>query len=361
MARSRRNGSRHSRSTELLNENKFFVGIDVHKRSFHVSLWNEEHGLIDSWSQPPVANILITKLKPFSANVCHIVYEAGPTGFSLVRALRIAGFNADVIAPSKVPSVRGPETKSDRLDSRKLAMYAAKKLLTKIHVPTEEQEADRQIVRLREQMVRKSRSIQQQIKSFLLMHGIDEPHGLANWTKNSLTLLRQLSLMPQFRFCLDFMLDEFEHVKAQLVCLQKRLRKLAREERHKKTLKLMQTVPGVGPLTAIVFRTELAAPERFTDAGQISRMTGLAPGIRQSGETCREGGILRSGNSRIRTALVEAAWRWIAGDHAAAKNYHRLVRNTGSAKKAIVAMARKLGIVLWKISIEQKEYKPRVI
>jgi transposase len=85
-------------------------------------------------------------------------------------------------------------------------------------------------------------------------------------------------------------------------------------------------------------------------------MLGLAPGIRESGDTRREGSILRSGNKRLRTALVEAAWRWVAGDLSAAKTYHRLVANTGSAKKAIVAMARKLGIVLWKITVTQTAY-----
>ena len=359
MAKSLKTRSRRSLSRELLKEKKFFVGVDVHKRSYHVSLWNEEHGLLGSWVQPPSPRLLILKLEPFAANVGRIVYEAGPTGFTLVRALRSKGFSADVIAPSKMLVVPGPDAKSDRIDSHRLAMYAAKNLLTAVHIPTEEQEGDRQIVRLREQMTRKSRSIQQQIKSFLLMHGIDEPAGLANWTKAGIASLRQLHLSAQLRFCLDVMLDEFDHVKVQLVRILKQIRQLASEERHRKTVDLLQTVPGVGLLTAIVFRTELVNPQRFSDGGQISRMIGLAPGIRESGDTRREGSILRSGNARLRWVLVEAAWRWVAGDLAAAKIYHRLVANTGSAKKAIVAVARRLGIVLWKISIQQREYTPQ--
>ena len=299
MAKLIKTGSRRSLSRELLKEKKFFVGVDVHKRSYHVSLWNEEHGLLGSWVQPPSPALLISKLEPFKANVERIVYEAGPTGFTLVRALRGEGFSADVIAPSKMLAVPGPEAKSDRIDSHRLAMYAAKNLLTAVHVPTEEQEGDRQLVRLREQMTRKSRSIQQQIKSFLLMHGIDEPTGLGNWTKASIASLRQLHLSTQLRFCLDVMLDEFDHVKDQLVSIGRQIRKMVREERHRKTVDLLQTVPGVGVLTAVVFRTELVKPERFSDGGQISRMIGLAPGIRESGDTRREGSILRSGNARL--------------------------------------------------------------
>ncbi len=88
-------------------------------------------------------------------------------------------------------------------------------------------------------------------------------------------------------------------------------------------------------------------------------MIGLAPNIRESGETRREGGIMRSGNGRLRSVLVEAAWRWVAGDEGAAQTYRRLVGNTGSAKKAIVAMARRLGILLWRMSVQQEQFCPQ--
>ena len=69
-------------------------------------------------------------------------------------------------------------------------------------------------------------------------------------------------------------------------------------------------------------------------------MTGLAPMVRQSGATRREGGLIRSSSARLRTALVEAAWRWVACDEAAKAAYRRLVGNTGSGKEAIVGVAR---------------------
>ena len=86
-------------------------------------------------------------------------------------------------------------------------------------------------------------------------------------------------------------------------------------------------------------------------------MIGLAPQVRQSGETRREGGLLKSGNARLRTVLVEAAWRWVRYDAAAANRYRRLVGNTGSGKKAIVAMARRLGVLLWRLSVRGEFYR----
>lgn len=86
-------------------------------------------------------------------------------------------------------------------------------------------------------------------------------------------------------------------------------------------------------------------------------MAGLAPQVRQSGQTRHEGGLLKSGNARLRTVLVEAAWRWVRYDGAAASRYRRLVANTGSGKKAIVAMARRLGVLLWRLSVHGEPYR----
>jgi transposase len=132
---------------------------------------------------------------------------------------------------------------------------------------------------------------------------------------------------------------------------------LSRAERHRKTNQTLQSVPGVGLVTAMSFRLELPEPERFSDQCQVAKMIGLAPQVRQSGETRHEGGILKSGNARLRTVLVEAAWRWVACDEAARERYKRLVANTGSGNKAIVGMARRLGVLLWRMSVRRKAYR----
>ena len=136
-----------------------------------------------------------------------------------------------------------------------------------------------------------------------------------------------------------------------------RLKGLAESDRHRKATVAMCSVPGVGVITAAAFRLELPEPERFDHEGQVARMAGLAPQVRQSGETRREGGLLKSGNARPRTVLVEAAWRWVAYDESAARRYRQLVANTGSSKKAIVGMARRLGVLLWRLSVRGEPYR----
>src|SRR5262249_48519056 len=330
---------------------------DVHKASYSVALYSVDRGLLTTWIQPARPELLIERLQPTRGAVAQVVYEAGPTGFGLARRLRAEGYTAQVIAPSKLLAPVGPEAKSDRLDCRRLAQFSSKGLLDPVRVPTEQEEADRQVLRLRELLVRKTHSIQSQIKSFLLQHGIAEPAGLGHWSKKSVAMLRGLAPLPELRFCLDLLLDELAHAQEQVRRVTVRLKELADADRHRQATAVLCSVPGVGVLTAAAFRLELPEPERFDHEGQVARMTGLAPQVRQSGETRREGGLLKSGNARLRTVLVEAAWRWIRSDETAARRYRQLVANTGSGKKAIVAMARRLGVLLWQLSVRGEPYR----
>ncbi len=333
------------------------VGVDVHKATYHVAVLSGERGLLATWVQSAQAEVLVERLRPIHGRLAQAVFEAGPTGFSLVRRLRAAGLPAQVIATSKILAPVGREAKCDRLNCRRLALLSSKGLLNHVRVPTEQEEADRQVLRLREQLARKARSIRQQIKAFLLQHGLAEPAGLAYWAGRAIESLRRLELLPELRFCLDVMLDELEHNRSQLARVTKRLEQVAQAERHRGAAEVMRSVPGVGLVTAMTFRLELPEPGRFETEGQVARVTGLAPMVRQSGPTRREGGLLRSSSGRLRTALVEAAWMWIAHDEAARDRYRRLMANTGSAKKAIVGMARRLGILLWRLSCRGQPYR----
>ena len=333
------------------------VGVDVHKLTYHVAIVSDRRGLITTWGQPAAPEVLLERLKPIHKPIAQVVYEAGPTGFGLVRRLRAEGYTAQVIAPSKLLVAAGPEAKGDRLDCRRLAVLSQKGLLRPVRVPTEQEEADRQVIRLRGQLVRKSRTAQQQIKAFLLQHGIAEPAGLGHWSKRSVVALRRLELRPGLRSSLDVLLDEREHAEREIARVTKSLEELAESERHREAVRVLRSVPGVGLVTALIFRLELPEPGRFENAGQVAKMLGLAPQVRQSGQTRREGGLRKSGNPRLRTGLVEAAWRWVKVDEAAAARYRKLVANTGSGRKAIVGMARRLGVLLWRLSVRGEEYQ----
>src|SRR5262249_24114976 len=246
------------------------VGVDVHKASYSVALYSVERGLLTTWTQPARPELLIERLQPTRGAVAQVVYEAVPTGFGLARRLRAEGYQAQVIAPSKLLAPVGPEAKSDRLDCRRLAQLSAKGLLHPVRVPTEQEEADRQVLRTREQLVRKARSVQSQIKGFLLQHGIAEPAGLGHWSKASIAVLRGLALLPELRFCRALLLDELAHAQERVRRVTAGLRERAEADRHREATKVLCSVPGVGALTAAAYRLELPEPQRFDHGGQVA-------------------------------------------------------------------------------------------
>ena len=331
---------------KLVAGDEVYIGLDMHKKTVHAALW-VNGVVVKTWSMRYDVSVIGASLEPYREHLGGVVYEAGPTGYTLARALGKSGYAVTVIAPSKTPKRQG-EAKSDRLDCRKLVEYYANGELHEVAVPTEQQEADRQVYRAREQCVNKVRRVKQQIKSLLLQYGVAEPDGLKHWSVASKEALKGLKLGPQLRFCLDQHLIELEHHEQELGRIEDQLDEMAQAQRHQKAMANVDAHPGVGAITTAAFTLELFDPKRFPGGKQVASFVGLAPKVSRSGETVREGKISKTGRGALRAMLIESSWRWIKKDPAAAKKFADLVKNTGSRRKAIVGMARRLAIELWR-------------
>jgi transposase len=333
-----------------------YVGLDVHKKSVHAAVRLNGRELATFVMPADVATV-VRSLSRFEVALKQVVYEAGPTGYGLARALRKAGLPTDVVAPGKTPQPANRDSKSDRLDCRKLAELAEKGLLKPVSVPTEEEEADRQAVRLREQLTKKRRRGMQQIKSLLLQYGIPEPPGLKSWTKAGIAALSELELRPPIRLSLDCLVEELGHLTTLLERAKRAMAKLSRQARHRQQQRRLRTHPAVGPTLAMAWVTAVYQPERFRSAKALTKYVGLAPRVSQTGETRREGPLMKTGQGALRALLVQAAWRWVAEDEGAAAVFERLVRNTGKKQKAIVAMARRMAVTLWSMQVRGEDYR----
>jgi transposase len=347
---------------QLGDREQLHIGVDDHKKSYHVAIWSAQRDcLMAYWAQPSSPKTLINKLLPIKEHIEQIVYEAGPCGFTLVRQLRGAGFPADVVSASHTPQSQVRKGKCDRLDCSTLARQSSKKNLHKIYVPTVQEELDRQVCRLRVHMMKNQRRAKQRIKGFLLQHGINEPPQLRYWSKQSLGQLRQLPIAEDLKYCLEVFVDDLEHIQQVIKQVVKKIKELSETERHREQMLFMRTVPGVGLITSMAQATEIAMPQRFKKPTQVAMFIGTSPSIRSSGETQHECGREMCGNQYLRPILVEAAWQWKARDAWAEAKYKQLLNNTGSSKKAIVALSRHLGIILWRIMLTKQPYQPKPV
>lgn len=335
-----------------------YVGVDVHKCNYHVAIWhNGRIGCVYSMSSDN--NRLLRDLQQIRSSLKNIVYEAGPTGYGLARLLRSADLPAEVVAATKTPRMTDSAAKTDRLDCEQLAEYAAKGLLTFVAVPTEQQEADRQVVRLRDQVLSKRKRVMQQIKSFLLQYGIGWPGG--GWSKMVLMRLRQLNIASELSFTLDQYLDEYEFLSTKMSEIKAKLCQIFSSERHGGAIEICKSHPGVGDIVAWEFRAEMFDISRFSQPKQISKYVGLCPRISQSGKTCRYGPITKTGRRQLRAILIQAAWAWHRRDPHARQIYNRLLRNTSNGKKAIVGLAKRIAIHLWRMLCDGCLYNTKVV
>ena len=341
----------------LTSDDELYIGVDVHKSSYSVALWLNNAPAID-FKMGSDNKKLLRMLERVRPAVKAIAYEAGPTGYSLARMLQKAHLSVKVIAPSKTPRQSARDSKTDRLDARKLAEYAAKGLLRPIAIPTRVQEADRQLTRTRRQLVDKQTRIKLQIKGFLLQHGISQPPALTSWSAQAIGQLSELKLSANLKICLDLLTEQLGFIKQQIKILDQRSNEVFSQARHTGKVKLLKSHPGVGPVIARQFATEIFDPRRFRNPRELAKYVGLAPTIIQSGQSLRDGPITKTGRPQLRSNLIEASWVWIRKDRDAYRTFTRIMHNTGHKNKAITAMARRLAVHLWKMLCENTPYAP---
>lgn len=333
-----------------------FVGVDVHKKSYSVSIIDEV-GKETTFSMTAEPLELVKKLTLTGCSVKQIAYEAGPCGFGLCRTLRANGFPTTVVAPTRMPRPITRTGKTDSLDSYKLAEYAARGLLAPVSVPNEREEGVRRLQRRRNKLTDRLRKNKQEIKSLLLENHIAEPRGLEYWSKASIEALRELKLDPDTKMTLESLLREQDFILSERKLVDEGVDKCLSPEQIARVADL-QSVPGVGPVLAKTFVTEIFQPARFQDGDHLASFLGLAPIVRQSGQGKATGSIVRNGQRRLRSLLIECAWKHKAGDAQSEALYRRVVKSSGLAQKAITAVARRLGILLWRLFVEKRSYTP---
>lgn len=343
--------TRISRFVAAVEDQPVVVGLDVHKRTYSVALFSKEDGLVESYTCPSGEAALAHQLRDLGIDIEHIVYESGPTGFALSRVLTDAGFNVSVIAASRIPRGYAAAAKNDRLDAVKLATYYARGLLRPIAVPTVEQEGYRALVRRRKRIAESRGKIKQKIKGFLLASGIDEPDSIQKWSLAASADLTALDVPPQHHMALASMVREYLFLLSEDKMLRAEIR-TATDRMHPEPFKRLTSIVGVGETAASNFLAELFSPERFNRPEEVTSYLGLAPVVSQSGGSAARARIRPVGQKRLRGILVEAAWQWTWRDPEAKELYNRHFAKHGIGQKAIVAVARKLAIKLWRLAME---------
>ncbi|RUS47855.1 IS110 family transposase [Cohnella sp. AR92] len=291
-----------------------YVGLDVSKEKISVAIADagrEAPRYYGTIAHTPAAiRKLIKELGP--ADSLTFCYEAGPTGFETHRWIESMGASCTVIAPSLIPKRAGDHVKTDRRDAEQLARLFRAGELTAVHVPSREDEALRDLVRTREAAREDIHRARQRLLKFLLRHQIHPPTTIKRrWTKKYREWLARLTFEHiALQIAFTEMLHALEEVEQRIARIEKVLFEQATIGAKAPIIQVLQSLRGVGLLTAITIAAEIGTFARFRSPVQLMAYLGLVPREYSTGQRTRRGGMTKAGNGHLRRTLIESAWSY---------------------------------------------------
>jgi transposase len=299
-------------------------------------------------------------------------YEAGCLGYTLYHQLKGAGINCVILAPTTMLTPQGKRVKTDKRDARLIAQCLCYGGYHPVYVPTGEDDAVKEYLRMRDDHKQALKSLKQQINAFVLRHG--HQYVGTKWTMKHVLWLNKLELDPMYRETLNEYMASYEQQEAKIERYDKRIEEIAAEARYHENTEKLGCFLGIRTHTALSLIVETGDFKRFAKGNTYAAFLGLAPGEHSSSTNVNRLGISKAGNSHLRCLLIEAAKGICKGaighkskglrsrqkgqaaeviaytDKANTRlrsKYYRMIRHGKKNNVAVAAVARELACFIW--------------
>lgn len=333
----------------------YTLGIDLHKKS---SVWI----LIDAqrteiWKEDvlcsPTYITTIIKSLPVAPTEIQVAIEPVGGWRWVTELLSASGMQVHTAHPRKIQLIAQSNKKTDTEDARTLANLLLAGYFPEAHKVSEEIYQLRLLLRERTFIIQKRTSVKNQI------HGIATTQGLHLIDGgNPLLKKGKVDIMKSDNFVLKQLHYLIEDFDKRVIPFNEQL--LLESKKHPLT-QLLMTFPGVGIITALTIIAEVADFSRFSSGKKLASFAGLVPRQRSSGESIRYGSITHAGSAQLRTALVETAMRIRVSNAPELYSFVDRVTKASRAKKARVALARKIIVIMWKMVLTNTPYQANIV
>lgn len=334
---------------------KHYAGIDVSLKESHVCIVDGAGGIVNEAVVASEPEALARHLMKWQATLERVGLEAGPLSQWLHAGLKAAGFPVLCIETRHLKAALGAmRAKTDRNDARAIAQVMRVGWYRAVHVKTPEAQEQVALVTARKLLVNKLVDMENSVRG--LLRGFGLKLGVVGRVRFEAKVREMLDGAPRLLAIIEPLLIARAALKAQLAVLH---RQVLQTVRHDPICRLLMTAPGVGPVVALTFKSAVDDPARFAQSAAVGVHFGLTPKKYKSGETDRSGRITKMGDELVRTALYEAAstlmhrvqrWSWL-------KAWAVRVAQRRGAKRAQVALARKLAVVLHRMWCDGTEFR----
>lgn len=332
----------------------YFAGLDVSLETANICIVDVAGNILLEKRVEAEPAAIIAALKQFDRAFKRVGLEAGPTSSWLYTELRHAGYPAICLECRHVKAGLGAmRNKTDRNDARGIAQLVRLGWFRPVYVKSEEAQRIRMLLVNRQQLLTKALDLENSVRGSLKVFGM----RVGKVTRRTFEA-RVLELVAEDRSLLAIT-EPMLRVRHALIVEFERLDRLCRQlARRDPVCHRLMTVPGVGTVVALTYRTGIDVPERFARSRDVGAHFGLTPKRYSSGQTDYDGHISRCGDAMVRTALYQAAnvllhhGRW-----SSLRSWAMRIAKRGSAKVAKVALARRLAVVMHRMWVDGTDFR----
>jgi transposase len=334
---------------------KHYAGLDVSVKETSICIVDETGKVCRELKVTSHPEDLLRVLQDPGWNLVRVGLEAGPLSQWLFNGLAEAGLPALCIETRHAKAyLKAQINKTDRNDARGIAQIMRVNLFRPVHVKTLASQKRRALLTARKLLQEKAIAIDNDIRGLLRNFGLKV--GVVSAVMFEQRIRELVEGMPELGELMEVLLDARQKLREQFSKLHRKLLSIVRED---EVCRRLMSIPGVGPVSALAFRATIDVPSRFRNSKAVGAVLGLTPAQHQSGESSRVGRVSLCGDGMMRTLLYEGAqsiltrsvkWSWLKAWAM------KIARNRG-LKRAIVALARRLAVIMHRIWVDGTEFR----
>ncbi len=336
-----------------------FIGIDVHKSKWVITVRTYDLELKTFTMKPSAEELEKFLLKNYPGAEYKIVYECCFSGFWIYDYFAERGYKI-IVTPTNRIYKDGSTIKTDKIDSRKLALQLSRGLLREVVVPDKRVREYKYIFRIYDKQKMRQGQILRQIKAFLEQK--NHPLKWQKWNKGLLEQLKTINFEDKL-FDLKFrsLLIEYEYVVSQIKDTEKIIEQIKEDQELGRRIQIIEGINGIGIISAVRMSLYLFdRKDRFESSERLNHYLGLTPSERSSGDKVVRGRSGMCGNRQLRSIIIQLAWMTVRKDGSLLNKFERVYRKSGSKQKAIVAVARKLMTKIYAAIRKEEDYRINV-
>lgn len=334
-----------------------YVGIDLHLRESQICTLTAT-GVS---RQQRIRTTAAAFARVFAGQArCQVVVEASTESAWVATLLEGLGHTVIVADPNYAPMYpdgHRRRRKTDTRDAAALAVANRQGTYRPVHRVGAAARTQRAAVNVRHQLVKMRTGGIAQVRAVVRSTGLRVPTGAA---ETFVARVQRVAVAPTLQLVLAPLLTVLTQVTAAIAACDRGLGAAAAADPD---VQRLQTVPGVGPITALLYRHVIETPTRFASGDQVASYLGLVPQEASSGDRVRRGPITHAGHTRTRWLLVQAAWALWRSRRAAARPLQQWVQALAARRGrriAVVALARRLATILWAVWRSGRPFDPRL-